>query len=133
MAVSSKCTDAGPDEVRVVGPRKRETSDEEASELWRALVRAEWSVVDHTDADGKRVLLAVRNRPNSVTGRALLPRESHVAAFAARGRSNKHIAFELDLAPTTVASHLHSALAKLRLRSRRELIQLFGPFCCPPR
>lgn len=109
----------------------RNISDEEASELWRALVRGEWSVVDHTDADGKRVLLAIRKRADSISGRGLLPRESHVAAIAASGRSNKHIAFELDLAPTTVASHLHAALGKLRLRSRRELIQLFGPLGSP--
>lgn len=105
----------------------RRATDDEAVDLWRALTRGEWSVVDHTERDGKRVLLALRRRADAGSGRALLPRESQVAAYAAYGHSNKHIAFELGLAQTTVASHLHAALLKLRLRSRRELIQLFGP------
>jgi DNA-binding NarL/FixJ family response regulator len=97
-----------------------------ALELWTALISGQWSIVDYLDRDGKRFILAHRNEPDVFEPSALHGHEQRVAAYAALGHSNKHIAYELGLAPATVASHLSAALRKLKLRSRRELVQLLG-------
>ncbi|WBU37749.1 LuxR C-terminal-related transcriptional regulator [Homoserinibacter sp. YIM 151385] len=52
---------------------------------------------------------------------ALTPREREVAELAAAGRLNREIADELHVAVKTVEYHLARALAKLGLRSRRQL------------
>jgi len=50
-------------------------------------------------------------------------RERQVVGFASLGHSNKLIAYELGLKPSTIATHLSAAAKKLGLRSRLELIQ----------
>ena len=47
-------------------------------------------------------------------------------AFVVDEYSNKYAGYALGLAPTTVADHIRSALAKLALGSRREVIALLG-------
>lgn len=105
--------------------RARETLRKEDSsaavQLWQAMVEGEWTLVDHIDTDGKRFVLARRNRPGVPEIGALVLRERQVAAYAAFGYSLKHIAYELGLAPTTVSTHLKSALRKLRMASQAEL------------
>jgi DNA-binding CsgD family transcriptional regulator len=107
------------------GPLRR-TDPDEATRLWKGLVDGRWSLVDHVDHDDKRFILVRRNEPNIRDPKALAPRERHVAALAAHGFSNKHIAYQLGISPTTVSSHLAAALRKLKLASRRELVQTFG-------
>lgn len=92
-----------------------------AVQLWQAMVQGEWTLVDHVDTDGKRFVLARRNRPGVPEIGTLALRERQVAAYAAFGYSLKHIGYELGLAPTTVSTHLKSALRKLRITSRAEL------------
>lgn len=92
-----------------------------AVQLWEAMVQGEWTLVDHVDTDGKRFVLARRNRPGVPEIGTLGLRERQVAAYASFGFSLKHIAYELGLAPTTVSTHLKSALRKLRINSRAEL------------
>lgn len=104
----------------------RKTDPEEATRLWKGLVDGRWSLVDHVDHDNKRFILVRRNEPNIKDPKALAPRERHVAALAVHGFSNKHIAYQLGISPTTVSSHLTAALRKLKLASRRELVQTFG-------
>jgi DNA-binding CsgD family transcriptional regulator len=41
------------------------------------------------------------------------------------------VGYTLGLAPSTVATHLSSAMAKLGLRSRREVIAVLGPLARP--
>ena len=53
----------------------------------------------------------------------LTRRECQVAGYAALGHSNKLIAYELGLAPGTVAYYLATAGGKLRVRSRAGLIR----------
>jgi DNA-binding NarL/FixJ family response regulator len=54
--------------------------------------------------------------------RALTERERVIAHLAALGKTNKLIAYELGLSPSTVATHLATALRKLGLRSRTQLV-----------
>lgn len=91
-------------------------------ELWRGLVSARWSLVDHFDADGRRYVVAMRNPPAGRAIRALSERENQVAALAAMGHPHKLIAYALGLAPSTVAGHLRRAIRKLGLRDRTELV-----------
>jgi DNA-binding CsgD family transcriptional regulator len=106
--------------------RLRRESPAQAVELWKALLQGEWSVVDHVDTDGKRLLLARRNRPAVGDPGALTLRERQIVAYAALGHSIKFIGYELGLSPSTVSAHLKSALRKLRLRDRSELSRVVG-------
>jgi DNA-binding CsgD family transcriptional regulator len=104
----------------------RKEDAEEALAIWKALVRGEWSLVDHVDTDGKRLVLARRNRPGVRDLAALTVREQQVAAYAALGHSHKLISYELGIGTSTVAEHLSAALRKLGLSDRLQLVQLFG-------
>ena len=55
----------------------------------------------------------------------LSKRERQVAAFAARGHSNKLIAYDLGIAEGTVAAHLASVMRKLGLSTRAALVGNF--------
>ncbi|MBI5481662.1 MAG: helix-turn-helix transcriptional regulator [Deltaproteobacteria bacterium] len=90
---------------------------------WRALVAGRWSLVDHFDHDGRRFLVARRNDPRVRAPVALTLRERQVAGYACLGHSNKLIAYELGLSPTTIATHLERAARKLGVASRPELIR----------
>ncbi len=89
---------------------------------WRPLVEARWTLYDHFERDGRRYYVARRNDPQ-VAEEGLTLRERQVAGFAALGHSNKLIAYELGLKPSTVATHLSAAARKLGLSGRLELIQ----------
>jgi DNA-binding CsgD family transcriptional regulator len=92
--------------------------------LWRALVDARWSLVDHFDTDGRRYLVAMRNDPRVPHPSALTERERQVVALAALGRANKCIAYELGLSLGVVGAYLTSAMRKLGVASRVELVRL---------
>jgi DNA-binding CsgD family transcriptional regulator len=112
--------------------RLRRTSPDEAVASWQGLVEGRWSLVDHGEADGRRFILARRNELGARDPKALAPRERDVLALAALGHSNKHIGYTLGIAPNTVATHLASAMAKMGLRSRRQVIAMLGPMARPP-
>ena len=109
---------------RIERARSRKASDEESLDLWQALVAGEWSLVDHFEGDGRRHYVAVRNPPQGVRSRALSRRESEVVAYVACGTSTKATAYALGLRDATVRRHLHSAMAKLGVKSRAELVTL---------
>jgi DNA-binding CsgD family transcriptional regulator len=96
-------------------------------ERWQALVAGRWSLIDSFETDGRRFLVARRNDPMCGEPRALSQRERQIAAYAARGYSNKHIAYVLGIAATTVSTHLRAAMRRLGVRSRSELAALFAP------
>jgi len=52
---------------------------------------------------------------------SLTPREHQIAALIATGHSNKAIAEELSISPTTAARHVANILAKLGFRSRTQI------------
>lgn len=109
----------------------RGLSREDALASWTALVEGRYTLVDHIESDGKRLVLARANPVRTTIG-GLRPREGAVATLAALGHSDKYIAYELGLERSTVASHLMRALRKLGLRDRRELVRTFGPLARAP-
>jgi DNA-binding CsgD family transcriptional regulator/tetratricopeptide (TPR) repeat protein len=52
---------------------------------------------------------------------SLTPREHQIAALVAGGRSNKAIAEELSISPTTAARHVANIMAKLGFTSRTQI------------
>jgi DNA-binding CsgD family transcriptional regulator len=107
------------------GPMRSKSPDQ-ALALWGALVSGRWSLIDRFDSDGRRFLVARRNEALSAPRAPLSERECQVAALVSLGHSNKLISYELGLAASTVATHLASAMTKLGVPSRVELVQLFG-------
>ena len=112
--------------------RLRRADPDEALALWQGLVDGTWSLVDHSDSDGKRYLLARRNEPGMRDPRALARHERAALAFAALGHQNKYISYLLGISVSAVAQNLRTAQRKLGLASRNELIQRFGPLVQPP-
>jgi DNA-binding CsgD family transcriptional regulator len=112
--------------------RMRRTDPMEAAELWKGLVEGRWSLVDQVESDGRRFILARRNDVGLQDPLALTQRERDVLGCIAVGHSNKYVAYQLGLGPSTVAEHLRRGLAKLGLHSRREVIGLLGPMARPP-
>jgi len=104
----------------------RDLDPERAVAAWRGLLAGHWSLVLHRDRDGKRLLLAHRNKLPVESPATLSPRNRQVAALAAVGHSQKLIACELRMSEPTVAEHLRQAMAKLGIRSRAELVRTFG-------
>ncbi len=112
--------------IELARGKLRRMDPAEAVATWKALVAGRWTLVDHVERDGKRFVLAHKNEtPSTIAG--LREREAQVATLAALGHSDKHIAYELGLQSSTVATHLRRALLKLRLPDRRALVLTFGP------
>ena len=101
--------------------------DERALEVWQGLIDGHWSLVEHIDTDGKRLILAHRNAERARDPRALTQMEARVAALAVRGYSNKLIAYHLGVSESTVSAHLHRSCRKLRVAGRVELLRIMGP------
>ncbi len=61
-------------------------------------------------------------RTSQLDHQALTERETEILKFAARGLSNKEIAFELSISPRTIQSHLSSVFGKLGVASRTQAV-----------
>ncbi len=92
---------------------------------WRGLVDGRWSLVDHFDRDGRRFLVARRNDPSIRAPSCLSMRERQVLAYSALGFSNKHIAYALGLAHSTVSTHLRAGMRRLGIHNRAALVDVF--------
>ena len=111
---------------RARGHLRRDDSNRAVHD-WKVLVAERWSLLDHFDSDGKRYVLACRNSPSALSGALLTPRERQVVLLAARGHSNKLIAYELGIATSTVGVLLGRAAARVGVRSRGALIAACFP------
>jgi DNA-binding NarL/FixJ family response regulator len=118
LAAAAKSIDRARGKMRRLDPTA-------ASELWQAMVRGEWSLVDWFDHDGKRFLLAQDNRVEVAVRKELTERELQVVACAAMGHSNKLIAYDLGVSTGTVAVVLGRAAKKLGVSSRPALIRAY--------
>lgn len=109
------------------GPRGQTSeASEDAMPVWSALVAGRWTVMDAFDRGAARFLVAKRG-PDADVERPpprapLSPREREIVARAAQGHSNKRIALDLGIAPSTVAGHLTNAATKLGAKTRIELL-----------
>ena len=75
-------------------------------------------------------LVRCGSAPSSDGGHArwrLTPQEASVARLVATGRTNRQVADELVVSIKTVEYHLANVYGKLRIRSRQELVPIFGP------
>jgi DNA-binding CsgD family transcriptional regulator len=114
--------------------RRVRMSPEAVLDAWRALYEARWSIVESTERDGRRLLIARPNVPvpdqdSSASTPSASPRrpgpprplsaqERRVLIALAKGHSNKLIAYELGLATSTVGTLLARAANKLGCRNR---------------
>jgi predicted ATPase/DNA-binding CsgD family transcriptional regulator len=73
------------------------------------------------DDDGRTLSVVEPYEVAAAPPSSLTPREHQIAALIATGRSNKAIAEELSISPTTVARHVANILAKLGFRSRTQI------------
>jgi DNA-binding CsgD family transcriptional regulator len=102
--------------------KMRDTDPERALQIWKALVRGRWSMIDWFDSDGRRFVLALPNAPRINDPRGLTERESQVVAYAVLGQTNKMIAYRLGLSKSRVSTVLRSAMRKLNVRTRAQLV-----------
>lgn len=100
---------------------------EDALGVWKGLIDGRWSLVESFDVDGRRFLVAHRNPEDVRDPRGLSSVESRIVALAAKGHSDKLIAYHLGIADGTVSAHLSHALRKLKIAGRVELVRKLGP------
>ena len=93
--------------------------------LWKGLVAGTWSLLDHFDRDGRRLLAARKNAADPGKPTTLSQRGRQVLAYRALGHSLKFIAYELGLSQATVSEELARAKARLGLHSDAEIPLLF--------
>ena len=96
----------------------------DALEVWQGLVEGEYSLVDHFDSDGRRLVLLKPNAPGAVRSRRLSKRERQVVTEVGKGFPNKLVAYNLGLSPSSVSTLLARSMSKLGLDSRAQLIEL---------
>jgi DNA-binding CsgD family transcriptional regulator len=94
--------------------------------MWKGLVAGTWSLVERFESDGRRYLVAKRNAPDLGRRLRLSEGEARVVKLSALGHSQKYVAYALGLSQPMVSAHLASAMLKLRVRSRAELLTLCG-------
>lgn len=106
----------------------RESDPPRALELWRALVRGRWSTVDWFDVDGRRYILGVPNEPGLDDPRGLTEREMQVVSYVYVGLTNKMIGYHLGLSQGRVSGLLSSAMHKLGVLNRAQLVKRLKDF-----
>jgi len=109
----------------------RKDNPRKALEIWKALVRGRWSVVDWFDDDGRRFVLAKPNPPKVFDPRGLSAQECQVVTYVLLGDTNKLIAYRLGLSQGRVSVLLKSAMHKLGAKSKAQLVQKLGPLGVP--
>jgi len=92
--------------------------------MWKGLVSAQWTLVDHFESDGGRYLVAKENAPRAKGLAALTPTERCVVTYAARGSSTKEIAYTLGISDITVRVLLMRAARRYGARNRQGLLAL---------
>lgn len=99
----------------------------QALDIWKALVSGRWSMVDWFDTDGRRFFLAIPNSPELPDPRGLTEQESQVVSYLLLGDTNKLIAYRLGLSASRVSGLLRSAMQKLGVKTKAQLLEKLGP------
>ena len=107
--------------------RAREADGDAATAIpgWPRRGSGNWSVLDHFDREGRLYVVARRCEPLDLEPPRLTERELEILRRASLEATNKVIAYDLGLAPSTVRVLLHRAASKLGARCRDELIARF--------
>jgi DNA-binding CsgD family transcriptional regulator len=93
--------------------------DVQAVDEWKGLIAARWTLLDVTEKDGRRYLVARQNRPRARGDKELTEREQEVVACAAMGHHNKLIAYNLGISHSTVRVLMARAAGKVGAHSSR--------------
>jgi DNA-binding CsgD family transcriptional regulator len=112
---------------RARGALRRE-DPQKALEIWKSLIGGRWTMVDWFDTDGRRFALAIPNSPKLGDPRGLTEQESQVVNYLLLGDTSKLIAYRLGLSASRVSGLLRSAMRKLGVTSRIQLLEKLGPF-----
>lgn len=94
--------------------------------LLKGLVNGELTCFAHRATGNSRVILARRNRTEAIASAALTDRERRIALLLVQGQSAKYIAYEHGIALSTASNLIASAIRKLGLRSRIELVEVYS-------
>ena len=97
-----------------------EVSD--GARLWASLLEGRYTIVDRLNTQGRGFLVAQVNRSSNL--QPLSAGEREVVALAVGGVTIKEVAFTLRLASSTVRQRLQSALAKMGVTSRSDLVRM---------
>ena len=124
MVLSGLLRTVGSAPTTHLPPRRRKLSVDQAAKFWRDLLQGGWTLLDCSDGGASVTLLvqAQRKPPDE----RLSPGEAAVVSLALAGCANKHIAYELGVAQSTISTRLSRAMSKLSVRSRAELQSRFG-------
>ncbi len=93
-----------------------------ALDVWHPLVGARWTLVDRFEESGRRYVVARENQAEARPFEMLTDRERQVVLHAVLGFTNKEIAYALGISDSTVRVLMARAAAKMRVRSRAELL-----------
>jgi len=102
--------------------RDRRTDVQAVLDAWRAIYERRWTLVETTESDGRRLLLARVNPPEQQPVAGGSAREQQVAALLVQGVSQKAIGFELQIAPSTVAYHVKKLMQRVGAASVPDLV-----------
>jgi DNA-binding CsgD family transcriptional regulator len=120
----------GPDERQALARAARNmehirrSKNREPTPHWFPRIRGRWTLIDAFTRAGERFIVARENQSTTPGFGALTAREQQVIASVASGRSNKEIAYELGISPSTTRVLLSRAYARLGVSSREQLLQL---------
>ncbi|HTJ80926.1 MAG TPA: LuxR C-terminal-related transcriptional regulator [Polyangiaceae bacterium] len=104
--------------------RARSQKSVDAVLAWQAVWDGRWTMVDSFERDGRQWLVARKNDGAPPSPHVLLPTERDVVERVARGESLKVIGAELGMPISTVSATLASAMVKLRVDKRSDLVKL---------
>jgi DNA-binding CsgD family transcriptional regulator len=103
-----------------LGIRSVRAGVNEGERLWSELLAGGYIIIESSESDGRRRILAVRSQRRSPEH--LTPQQRRVVELVAQGYSNKRVGAELGLESNTVGVHLRSALHRLGCPSRQALV-----------
>jgi len=112
--------------ARSVDTARSRGAGESQLDLWTALTDGRWTLAEQFDHDGRRMFIVRENEPATRASHALRARERKVAALVAAGHPLKFVAYELGYSRGVVCRDLRSAMQKLGVATRAELIALHG-------